>query len=150
VTDKGEKQIATFVEQVQPHCDETVRSAMLVTPAGSMGAMGLSAVSPLGGMIAGKQAKKRSGGLSKMMLLAVTDSSIIAFDAKPRGTKWKVKGELRRWDRSTTQIGAEKKKTTHLLVMTDEAGESSELELQSAGGGHAIPVFFESLGLSAS
>lgn len=145
---RADKWIGKMTEAVQPHCDETVRCAMTAQPAGSWGAAGLAQISGLGQMIGSSQAKKRSGGMPKNVLLAVTDTKLIAFEYKPRGTKFKVKDAVAAWDRDSIQIGAEKKKITYLIVITDEDGNRSELEIGSMGSGEMVPMFFESLGLS--
>jgi hypothetical protein len=108
MSDRNEKYREKYMAAVADQIGERPGAVGQFQRSGMARTMGLSAVSPLAGMLSGRAAKKKSGGLPEQIILAVTDDKVYVFEFKPTGLNVKVKDPLVIWDRS--QMTAERLK----------------------------------------
>ena len=141
MSDKVQKQMATMVDAVQPHCTEKIVAAMTCGHAGSMGS---TIVSSLFGGIGGGG---KSCDLPNPVFIAVGADSIYAFDYKPKGFKFKIKKEVARWPRNEVSVQAERTSTMTRFTLTSSSGEVFPLEITTVmGGGELADTFIAALG----
>ena len=96
-----DKQMGLMVDAVQPYCDEPVGAALTCSHAGSMGSV---LFTTLAGVQAGVS---KTSDLPNPVFIAVGTDTIYALDYRPRGRKFKIKGEVARWPRSELEIASE-------------------------------------------
>lgn len=132
--EKIEKYQRRYREAIQEHLPgEEVLAVGIYYRTGSWGAMAAAEASGLAYMVTRMMGKKRAGGLSQNVVLAVTDQHLYAFGYKPKGTSIKVTGEEASWDRSTVQVETGARTITDRIKITGEDG-SIELDTSKLGG----------------
>lgn len=128
-----EQMIAMMVEGAQPHCDEPLRAAMIVSAAGSMGAAVSSALGAAG------LGFRRGPKLPNPALIAVGPTTVYAFKYKPRGFKVKLKkgSEVARWPRAHVrlEVGEKGMVTTPFALVAGEDAYALEATTASSGAG---------------
>ena len=127
-----DKWMTRMVEAVQPHCDEPISAALTASHAGSMGNV---VFSKLAGVNMGLS---RTSELPNPVFLAVGTDTVYALAYKPRGTKWKIKGEVARWPRQGMQVGSETTKTMCYFTIVTADGGHYEMEAAIFMGGQAL------------
>jgi hypothetical protein len=138
---------------VQPHVDEPVLVVGLLQPAGSWGSMGISRVSPLGGVLKRKLNNNAANGLAKtgafgfkMGLFAVTAEKIYAFHAKPKSREWLVGDKVGEWSRDDLRITTVPGRlATKVVVDVPATGQHYELEATTAGSNGFTEAFLTEL-----
>jgi hypothetical protein len=138
--DRNEKYRAKYIESLQPHVPEPVIGVGVFNRPGAIGRMGVAKVSPLASLLMGKSAKKKSGGLSTNVAVAITATKAHVFDMKPKGTDMKVGDELAVWDRRGLKVRTEEKMTAARLFVDLPDGSTTELEWLKGGGGFNEPA----------
>lgn len=108
MSDRIEKYREKYMAAVADQIGERPMAVGQFQRSGMARTVGLTAVSPLAGMLSGRAAKKKSGGLSEQIILAVTGDKIYVFEFKPKGLNVKVKEPLVVWNRS--EVRAERLK----------------------------------------
>jgi len=144
MNEKTQKQMAKMVDALQPHCDETITSAMTCSHAGSMSSLLISQVT--GGFGAGAKSCK----LPNPVFIGVGSKTIYAFKFAPRGFKFKIKKEVARWPRDEMTVVFEKKRTLTTIVMSTKSDEHYPLEIITMmGGSELADHFLKALGASS-
>jgi hypothetical protein len=117
-----DKDMALMVDAVQPHCDEPLSAALTCSHAGSMEAV-------VGRVISGfPTGLARTSDLPNPVFIAVGTDTVYALDYRPRGRKFKIKGEVARWPRKGMQVQSETtKRMCYFTIMTAE-GDVYEME----------------------
>lgn len=132
--EKIDKYQRKYREAVQEHLPgEEVLAIGIYYRTGSWGAMAAAEASGLAYMVTRMVGKKRAGGLSQNIVLAVTPERLYAFGYKPRGTSIKVTGEEAAWDRDTVQVETGARTLTDRIKITSGDG-SIELDTSKMGG----------------
>jgi hypothetical protein len=129
---KLEKQMAKMVDAVQPYCDEHIVAAMTCSHTGSMSAALVSK------LMDGAGAPSGSSGLPNPVFIAVGESTIYAFDYKPRGFKFKIKKEVARWPRNEVRLTSEETSMMITFILTTSSDESYPLEVPIMMGGREL------------
>ena len=138
---KLEKQMAKMVDAVQPYCDEHIVAAMTCSHAGSMSAALVSK------LMYGAGAPTGSSNLPNPVFIAVGESTIYAFDYKPRGFKFKIKKEVARWPRNEVSLTSEETSMMITFILTTGSDESYPLEVPIVmGGRELVHRFLEAIG----
>ncbi len=135
--DKLKEQMAKMTEAVQPHCEETIISAMTCSHSGTMGRTLISKIF-LGGFGAAWGTSK----LPNPVFIAVGVNNIYAFDYKPRGFKFKIKKEVARWPKKDVQIEAETGGKVYKFTISTPSGDKYPLEIPVFMGGKELAEFF--------
>ena len=138
---KLEKQMAKLVDAVQPYCDEHIIAAMTCSHAGSMSAALVSKLMDGAGVPTGY------ANLPNPVFIAVGESTIYAFDYKPRGFKFKIKKEVARWHRNKASLTSEETRMMITFILTISPDESYPLEVPIVmGGRELVHRFLEAIG----
>ena len=134
--EKIDKYQARYREAVQKKIPgEEVLAIGLFHRTGSYGAMAIAEVSGLASMASRALGKKKAGGMSQNVILAVTPEKLYAFGYSPKGTSIKVKDEEAVWDRSSVEIGTgDKSITQRLTISSPTEDEKVELDTSKMGG----------------
>lgn len=132
--EKIEKYQRRYREAVQEHLPgEEVLAIGIYYRTGSWGAMAAAEASGLAYMATRLIGKRKAGGLSQNVVLAVTPEHLYAFGYKPKGTGLKVTGQEASWDRATVQVETGARTITDRIKITGEDG-SIELDTSKMGG----------------
>jgi hypothetical protein len=131
----------TMKDTVQPHVAEPVVAVGMLQPAGTWGSMGLHYISPLAGMLKRRSGNKKAGGMAKsgafktkIAMLAVTADKLYAFNASPKGRKWKVEDQVGVWSRSDVRASTDPGRlATKVVLDIASTGEHYELEATTIG-----------------
>ena len=123
-------------ENVQPHVDEPIIAVGVLQPAGIWGSVGVGQISRVAGMLTRMSANKKSGGLGKVgeyktnfALVAVTENTLHAFNAKPFGRQFKVQDTVGAWERSDLNVVTTKGTvSTKVVIDVVSTGDHYELE----------------------
>ncbi len=151
------KWLERLKETAQPHCEGEVLAAGVLQPPGGLGTTGLSQLSPLAAAIKARKGNQQAGGLAKTSmfrnwksaLIAVTADKVYAFEAKPSGRGYKIKGHSGVWDRKDLKVAIEQKKMSAAVsIDVVSTGEHYELEATTMGPGVNKPLL-EELGVGA-
>ena len=143
MNEKTKKQMAKMVDALQPHCDETILSAMTCSHAGSMRSLLISKLLGGGGGVG------RSVKLPNPVFIGVGPKTIYAFDYRPRGFNFKIKKEVARWSRDEITIESENTGAMANFSLTTGSGERYDLEIPTMmGARELIDAFFETLSSS--
>lgn len=146
------KWLERLKDTAQPHCDGEVLAVGILQPPGGLGTTGLSQLSPLAAMIKARKGNEQAGGLAKAnmvrnwkhALIAVTADKVYAFEAKPRGRGFTIKGHSGVWNRKDLEIGIEQQKMTAAVTIDIRStGEHYELEATTIGPGVNKPLLEE-------
>jgi hypothetical protein len=129
---KLEKQMAKMVDAVQPYCDEHIVAAMTCSHAGSMSATLVSK------LMYGVGAPTGSSDLPNPVFIAVGESTIYAFDYKPRGFKFKIKKEVARWPKNEVSLTSGETSMMITFILTIGSDESYPLEVPIMMGGREL------------
>ena len=141
MNEKTKKQMAKMVDALQPHCDETILSAMTCSHAGSMRSLLISK------LLGGAGGTGKSFKLPNPVFIAVGPKTIYAFDYRPRGFNYKIKKEVARWSRDEVTIESENTGAMANFSLTTNSGERYDLEIPTMMGAREIvDAFFETLG----
>jgi hypothetical protein len=141
---KWDRWLENLKETAQPHCDGEVLAVGLLQPPGGLGTVGLGQLSPLAAMIKARGGNEAAGGLAKTStfrnwkhaLLAVTADKVYAFEAKPRGRGWKIKGQSGVWARADLKVELNPGKlATQVSIDVTTTGEHYDLEATTIGPG---------------
>jgi len=93
--------MAKMVDQVQPHCDETITTAMTCSHFGSISSVLTSK------LIGGAGAGINTSSLPNPVFIEVGTNTIYAFDYAPRGLKFKIKKKGVRCSRDDLKVTAD-------------------------------------------
>ena len=124
-----------YRSSVQPHIDEEVLAVGPFRPTGAGTKMAISKlqVGALAYGAANLMAKKKAGGLSGQLVLAVTPTKLYAFKYKPGRSGIKIKEEAAAWDRTGLKVGTERLQTTTRLTLEFPDGEKIVLDQEGLG-----------------
>lgn len=101
---RTEKYTARFIEALGPHVDGEVQAIGTFSRPGAMGRAVRSAVGGAG-LFAERRAKKRAGGLPPNVSMALTASTLYAFEVRPRmNGSYKVKSMAASWPRQAVRV----------------------------------------------
>ena len=138
--EKTRKQMATMVDAVQPHCDETVIAAMTCSHAGSMKSVFLVKIFKWLWPVA------HTSKLPNPVFIAVGKNTIYAFDYRPRGFKFKIKNEVARWPKNEVMVAHEETGMMARITLTTNSGETHPLEVPTfMGGKELVRLFLDAL-----
>jgi hypothetical protein len=123
-------------ENVQPHVDEPIIAVGVLQPAGTFGSVGVAQISRVAGVLTRLASNKKSGGLSKVgefkanfALVAVTENTLHAFNAKSVGRQFNVQDPVGAWNRSDLNVATTKGTlSTKVVIDVVSTGEHYELE----------------------
>jgi len=95
-----DKQMGLMIDAVQPSCDEAITAALTCSHAGSMGSAVFTTLSglPIG--------MSRTSDLPNPVFIAVGADTVYALDYRPRGRKFKIRGEVARWPRRELEVAS--------------------------------------------
>jgi hypothetical protein len=118
-----DKQMGLMVDAVQPHCDEPISAALTCSHAGSMKSVLFTS---LAGFPAGMS---RTSELPNPVFIAVGSDSVFALDYRPRGRKFKIKGQVAKWPRRGLEVASEVEQGMCYFNMKTADGHVYEMEV---------------------
>ena len=127
-----DKQMGLMVDAVQPHCDEPITAALTCSHAGSMSSV---LFTTLAGVPTGMS---KTSELPNPVFIAVGDDSVYVLDYRPRGRKFKIKGEVARWPRRELEVASEFEQGMCYFTMKTAAGDVYAMEVATFMGGRPL------------
>jgi len=89
----------------------------------------------------------RSSDLPNPVFIAVGDTTVYAFDYRPRGFKFKIKKEVARWPRGDLDVAVEETSRMCYFTMTTGSGDIYAMEVTTVmGAKDVVDLFLAALG----
>ena len=150
--ERVEKYQRRYREAVQQRLPgEEVLAVGIFYHTGSWGSAALAQVSGVAYLAARAIGKKRAGGMSQNVVLAVTPERLYAFGYTPRGTSIKVKDEEAVWERSAVEIELDRTSLTQrITIASPSEDERVQLDTSRMGGPEFNAAVYDLLSAPAS
>ncbi|MCU1396340.1 MAG: hypothetical protein JWM34_4768 [Ilumatobacteraceae bacterium] len=136
------------VQAAWPH--EQILAVGIFSRSGAMKSLAIGQISPLAGMVMRSSSKKRANGLPQNVVMGITQTRLLTFQYKPRGTSIRLKKMVAEWPWQAVRVEAGTGRQERQLYFHLADGSTVQLEnLRSFGQySHLNDPFYAALGLA--